>query len=133
MSAWLATSESEKSDVTRQEKIKLSGDVVQMPAVSSALFVADCLKALNFCARGAMGPIPIPPSELTTWANGTATELGPIDYQDILDASAVYVGSLNEFDGKAVPAPWSPDLTAEEEEKVANEEEAAWDRAMGLG
>lgn len=133
MSAWLATSESEKSDVTRQEKIKLSGDAVQMPVLSTSLFIADCLVALNFCARGAMGPIPIPPSELTTWASGTATELGPIDYQDILDASVAYVGSLNEFDGKAVAAPWSPDLTQEEEKRVAEEEEAAWDRAMGIG
>lgn len=81
---------------------------------------------------GAAGMVPLSPQTLTAWAQGTCTDLGPIDFQDILDGSRAYISAYHEFDGKPCFAPWEPGLTPEQEAEVIARQRAAMDRAMGV-
>lgn len=81
---------------------------------------------------GAAGMVPLSPQTLTAWAQGTCTDLGPMDFQDILDASRVYVSAYHEFDGKPCFAPWEPDMTEDQIAEIVKAQERAMDRAMGL-
>ena len=78
------------------------------------------------------GPVPITASELSDWAQGTATDLGPADFQQLLEASRMYVSAVAEFMHNDVPAPWVPEMTAEEQAAAARREERMFDRMMGV-
>lgn len=62
----------------------------------------------------------------------TCTELGCMDFQDLLSASRLFVASYHEFNETDVPAPWQPDMTEEQLERLYKAQERAWDRAMGV-
>jgi hypothetical protein len=78
------------------------------------------------------GPEPLSAVELRQWADGSETVLGGIDFQDILDASRVFVSGYHEFSEKYASPPWSPEMTPEEEAQAAAALERAWDMAMGV-
>lgn len=80
-----------------------------------------------------MGPASLSASVLMDWCRGTRTDLGPIDFQDMLDASSAYVRAVNDYDHKDVPAPWAPEMTEDEQAAADAAIEAAMDRAMGIG
>lgn len=133
MAAWLRTADSDKAKLTREGQIADRGDEPAYPPVTVGHFLVECLKELNFCLDGAMGPTPLTPAELAGWARGTHTELGAYDFQDLLEASRVYVSCERRYSGNPEPAPWAPELSPEEQAKIDAAEEAAWDRAMGIG
>lgn len=104
-----------------------------LPPVPTASLLVHYMHQVGFYGRGMAGIEPLSPMMLRAWQDGTATELGPIDFQDMLDASRVYVGAFRDYDGKPVPAPWEPDMTPEQEAEALERQRAAMDRAMGVG
>lgn len=103
-----------------------------LPPVTSAALLVSYLHQVGFFSRGMAGMEPLTPLTLRAWQEGTCTDLGPIDFQDMLDASRVYVNAYHEFDGKACFAPWEPDMTPEQEAEAVARQRAAMDRAMGF-
>ena len=51
----------------------------------------------------------------------------------MLTLSQEYVGAVGEYEGKAVEAPWAPELTDEETAELHRAIERQWDIAMGVG
>lgn len=103
-----------------------------MPPVHAAAFLITVLDGAGWSAGGGMALSPLLPSELLAWCALTHTELGPIDVQDVLDASRVYVGSIAEYDGVPCPGPYIPKLTPEEEEALAAQEKLEFEKKMGI-
>ncbi|WP_420013920.1 hypothetical protein [Tateyamaria sp.] len=82
------------------------------------------------CSRH--GLVKISALELQAWAEGTRTDLGPNDFQDILDASSAFVAAFRDFDERPAPPPWVPEITEQQELDLAAAQERAMDRAMGI-
>lgn len=80
-----------------------------------------------------MGRTPISPTELAAWKKGTMAELGPIDFQDVLDLSSIFLSALAEFGDKYCDPPWSPELTPDEQAQYELAQEEKWDKIMGVG
>jgi len=102
------------------------------PDLEAGWTVLDALQRLGWSLTGGMGPVPLTAQEITAWATGTMADLGPRDFQDVLDVSRAFVGSVGEYQGRMVDPPWSPVLTPEEQEIADAAEEDAMDRMMGL-
>lgn len=79
-----------------------------------------------------MAPAPITAQELAAWRDGTMTELGPFDFQDVLTVSRVFVAAVDDYQGKICDPPWAPALTDEEAAAFAKSQERLWDMLMGV-
>jgi len=108
------------------------GGDVDFPPLNTAQFLANCAGRVGWFSPGNSGPVKISALELQAWASGTQTDLGPNDFQDILDASSAFVAAFSDYDEKHAPPPWSPELTEEQELEIAAQQERAMDRAMGI-
>lgn len=103
-----------------------------MPPAPRAALVVSHISACGLSSEGFSGRVPISAQELSAWAVGTDTQLGPIDFQDMLDASRAYVTALSEFDTVMVNAPWAPEMTEAEESDHAAAQERMFDIMMGV-
>lgn len=132
MHAWFDTTESDKLKLCRRDQMRRDGLPIKTPPVTRAGFLIQCLSEVGMCAPGLSGPVAITATELTAWRDGTATPLGPIDFQDLLSASRAYVAAVGEYGGKVCDPPWVPELTDEEKAAEAKAQEALLDKKMGL-
>lgn len=110
--------------MTRAGEAYASGQKLSWPPLSSASLIATYVSRSGAARHGG----PITSMELAAWANGTRAVLGPIDFQDILDASRTYAAAASEYDGIMCPPPWS-DL---DDASSAEAEERFFDKIMGV-
>ena len=118
--------------MTRAGEIAAGGGSVDLPPAPNAAPLVSHLSACGLSREGFAGRVPINSQELAAWAAGTDTQLGPIDFQDMLDASRAYVTALVEFDTVMINAPWAPETTVEQDADHAAAEERAFDIMMGV-
>lgn len=105
---------------------------IDMPPAPCAAFLVSHLLACGLSRDGFAGRIPLSAQELSAWAAGTCTELGPADFQDMLDTSRAYVAAFHDFDTRMVDPPWSPEMTGEEEARHMVAQEKLFDMIMGV-
>jgi hypothetical protein len=120
------------SDNDNGDQARARVNEISLPPTPKAALLVHYLQDAGLRDSGAAGMVPLSPQTLTAWAQGTCTDLGPIDYQDILDASRVYVSAYHEYNGKPFPPPWEPDMTPEQVADAIKAQQRAMDRAMGL-
>lgn len=132
MQAWYDSRSSEKATSTRGQMVLAEGDELDFPPSGHAAFLIYCASQCGLSRSGGYSAAPITAAELSCWADATMTDLGPIDFQDLLDASRIYVVSRDKFDGHPVPAPWERPMTEEEARAAAEAEERFFDTLMGV-
>lgn len=103
---------------------------VVLPPLGHAAYLVASLEGAGRVEQGGMGIAPLSPTTLRNWSECAGMPMGPIDFQDVLDASRAYVAAYNRFNGKHLPAPWAPEI--EDYESAEAEIEKMMDRAMGL-
>lgn len=131
MLAWYGSRSSDKSEMTRAAEAVAAGEDIVLPPVPKAAFLAHCAEECGLSRSNGMGPVPISAQELAAWADKTAIDLGPVDFQNILDAGKTYVAAWSEYNAKSVDPPWQPDMTPEEEAEARKAEERYFDMLMG--
>ena len=67
-----------------------------MPDVSGLEYLLGYWQEIGKCLSGAMGPIPLSPTEIQAWQNGTRNELMPWEFTAMLEMSRGYVSMLLE-------------------------------------
>lgn len=110
-----------------------SGHSTPMPPITVAALLVSHARDCGLWRHGGYGPIPISAQELAAWAAGTGAELGPDDFQSILDASRTYVSAYCEYDTVSANPPWSPEETEAEAAARTKAEERFFDMLMGVG
>ena len=130
--AWYSSRSSERAKVTRAGEIMADGGSVDLPPAPKAALLIAHISSCGISREGFSGQVPLTAQELSAWAKGTSTTLGPIDFQDMLDTSRAYVTALMEFDTVMINAPWAPEMTAEENDQRIAAEERAFDIMMGV-
>lgn len=132
MRAWYDSRLTEKSKLTRGGEMIAAGAPIEFPPAQHAGFLIQCANECGISRPGGDGAVPLTALELSSWAQSTMTELGAIDFQDLLDTSRAYIATRHEFDGQFVPPPWQPELSEEQERKAAEAEERYFDKLMGV-
>jgi|GEM_PF-5410077 hypothetical protein len=131
--AWLETPESEKKNLTRMGEMRVRREDPKLPPLTTAAYLAQCLIGVGIKMPAPSGGVaPLSALELRSWAEATSADLGPIDFQNILDASREYVAAYHEYNSKAVQPPWEPEITAEEKAARDAAEERFFDMMMGV-
>lgn len=77
--------------ITRGEQVEADGGELEMPELS-APYLLDYLQDLGIYAHGAMGPIPLPATEIAAWAQGSGIALLPWEFEALRLASRAFVG-----------------------------------------
>lgn len=67
-----------------------------MPDVEGAEYLVSYWQSLGKCSAGAMGAIPLSPTEIAAWQKGTQTALLPFEFTALLEMSRGYVSMLHE-------------------------------------
>ena len=106
--AWYESRSSDKATMTRAGEILEDGGSVDLPPAPHAALLVSHLTACGLSRDGMAGRVPVSAQELAAWAAGTGAEIGPIDFQDMLDTSRAYVAAFQEFDTAMIGSPWAP-------------------------
>lgn len=118
--------------MTRAGEIAMDGGAVDLPPAPHTALLVSHLTECGLSREGMAGRSPLTAQELAAWAAGTDTQLGPIDFQGILDASRAYVAAVQEFDTVMIGSPWAPEMSDEEEADHLAAQERLFDMMMGV-
>lgn len=132
MLAWYGTRSAKDSQVTRAVEIIADDGRVEFPPAPRAQYLIHCADQCGLSRYGGYEPAPITAQELAAWAAHTGTELGAIDFQDLLDASVAYTTARARYDRNILPPPWERVLTEEEALEAREAERRYFDMLMGV-
>lgn len=77
-----------------------------MPDIEGAEYLVTYWQASGKCSSGAMGPIPLSPTDVLAWQTGSQTDLLPWEFSAILEMSRGYVSMILEGEKPETPPPF---------------------------